>query len=152
MFFSTEGDVVYEAAQADLTVQDVDQLVDFGLSWTPYKMVDGRYYTPAKELNMVSMELPIGEYTVEQMRGACSLTLASRAISGKKTARRFIQTVSGACRWIRGKMDQLYRSGRHPVSDPGKDVLSAIDFVNQHGAGMARTGWLRRVNPRIERW
>ena len=68
MFFSTEGDVVYEAAQADLTVQDVDQLVDFGLSWTPYKMVDGRYYTPAKELNMVSMELPIGEYTVEQMQ------------------------------------------------------------------------------------
>ena len=68
MFFSTEGDVVYEAAQADLTVQDVDQLVDFGLSWTPYKMVDGRYYTPEKELNMVSVELPFGEYTVDQMQ------------------------------------------------------------------------------------
>lgn len=68
MFFSTEGDVVYEAAQADLTVQDVDQLVDFGLNWPSYKMVDGRYYIPEKELNMVSVELPIGEYTVEQMQ------------------------------------------------------------------------------------
>lgn len=136
MFFSTEGDVVYEAAQADLTVQDVDQLVDFGLSWTPYKMVDGRYYTPAKELNMVSIELPIGEYTVEQMQRSLffdpSITRNIREKDGSEIytdSKRSLQVDQGQ-KWISYTDPAAPPSGE---SSPGKDVLSAIDFVNQHG-------------------
>ncbi|ACX68498.1 MULTISPECIES: YycH family regulatory protein [Bacillales] len=136
MFFSTEGDVVYEAAQADLTVQDVDQLVDFGLSWTPYKMVDGRYYTPEKELNMVSIELPIGEYTVDQMQRSLffdpSITRNIREKDGSEIytdSKRSLQVDQGQ-KWISYTDPAAPPSGE---SSPGKDVLSAIDFVNQHG-------------------
>lgn len=136
MFFSMEGDVVYEAAQADLTVQDVDQLVDFGLSWTPYKMVDGRYYTPAKELNMVSIELPIGEYTVDQMQRSLffdpSITRNIREKDGSEIytdSKRSLQVDQGQ-KWISYTDPAAPPSGE---SSPGKDVLSAIDFVNQHG-------------------
>ncbi|GAB6927932.1 hypothetical protein JCM10914A_19150 [Paenibacillus sp. JCM 10914] len=136
MFFSTEGDVVYEAAQADLTVQDVDQLVDFGLNWMPYKMVEGRYYVPENELNMISVELPIGIYTTEQMQRSLffdpSITRNIREKDGSEIytdSKRSLQVDQGQ-NWISYTDPAAPPSGE---SNPGKDVLSAIDFVNQHG-------------------
>lgn len=143
MFFSTEGDVVYEAAQADLTVQDVDQLVDFGLNWTPYKMVDGRYYIPVKELSLLSVELPFGEYTVEQMQRSLffdpSITRNIREKDGSEIytdSKRSLQVDQGQ-KWISYTDPAAPPSGEN---SPGKDVLAAIDFVNQHGGwnGMYR--------------
>ncbi|KHF34943.1 YycH protein [Paenibacillus sp. P1XP2] len=69
LFFSTQGDVMYEAAKVDLTVQDVQQHVDFGKNWIPYSMQNGgAYYVPEKPLDVVEADLEIGSYTVAQMQ------------------------------------------------------------------------------------
>lgn len=48
LFFSSQGDVVYEAADVDLTVQDIKQHVDFGTGWTPYRLTSEGYYLPKR--------------------------------------------------------------------------------------------------------
>lgn len=137
LFFSTEGDVVYEAAQVDLTVQDVHQLVDFGRDWVPYTMEDdASFYVPEEPLSMVSLELPLGMYTVEQMQRSLffdpSITRNIRERDGSEIytdSKRSLQ-VDEKQNWINYTDPAAPPSGD---SSPGKDVLSAIDFVNQHG-------------------
>lgn len=137
LFFSTEGDVVYEAAQADLTVQDIHQLVDFGLDWVPYTMQEGTsFYMPEKPVDMVSLEMPIGMYTVEQMQRSLffdpSITRNIRERDGSEIytdSKRSLQVDQGQ-NWMSYTDPAAPPSGE---SSPGKDVLSAIDFVNQHG-------------------
>lgn len=137
LFFSTEGDVVYEAAQADLTVQDIHQLVDFGRDWVPYTMQDdSSFYLPEEPLSMVSLELPLGMYTVEQMQRSLffdpSITRNIRERDGSEIytdSKRSLQ-IDERQNWINYTDPAAPPSGD---SSPGKDVLSAIDFVNQHG-------------------
>lgn len=137
LFFSTEGNVVYEATQADLTVQDVHQLVDFGLDWVPYTVQEGTsVYIPEEPVEMVSLELPIGMYTVEQMQRSLffdpSITRNIRERDGSELytdSKRSLQVDRGQ-NWMNYTDPAAPPSGE---SSPGKDVLSAIDFVNQHG-------------------
>ncbi|KKO54394.1 YycH family regulatory protein [Paenibacillus sp. DMB20] len=137
LFFSTEGNVVYEAAQVDLTVQDIQQLVDFGMDWTPYTMDNEvSYYIPEKPVRMVSLELPTGMYTVEQMQRSLffdpSITRNIRERDGSEIytdSKRSLQVDQGQ-HWINYTDPAAPPSGE---SSPGKDVLSAINFVNQHG-------------------
>lgn len=137
LFFSTEGDVVYEAAQVDLTVQDIHQLVDFGRDWVPYTMQEGSpYYIPEKPVDMVSLELPIGMYTVEQMQRSLffdpSITRNIRERDGSEIytdSKRSLQVDQGQ-NWMNYTDPAAPPSGE---SSPGKNVMSAIEFVNQHG-------------------
>lgn len=137
LFFSTEGDVVYEAAQVDLTVQDIHQLVDFGRDWVPYTMQEGSsYYIPEKPVDMVSLELPIGMYTVEQMQRSLffdpSITRNIRERDGSEIytdSKRSLQVDQGQ-KWMNYTDPAAPPSGE---SSPGKNVMSAIEFVNQHG-------------------
>lgn len=141
LFFSTEGNVVYEAAQADLTVQDIHQLVDFGQDWVPYTVKDGRVYIPEEPVDMVSLELPTGQYTVEQMQRSLffdpSLTRNIRERDGTEIytdSKRSLQ-VDQTQHWMNYTDPAAPPSGE---SSPGKDVLSAIDFVNRHGGWNGR--------------
>ncbi|MFC7678925.1 YycH family regulatory protein [Paenibacillus sp. GCM10028914] len=137
LFFSTEGDVVYEAAQVDLTIQDIHQLVDFGKDWVPYTMQEeNSLYIPEEPVGMVSMVLPIGMYTVEQMQRSLffdpSITRNIRERDGSEIytdSKRSLQVDEGQ-NWMNFTDPAAPPSGE---SSPGKDVLSAIEFVNQHG-------------------
>ena len=137
LFFSTEGDVVYEAAQVDLTVQDIHQLVDFGRDWVPYTMQEGSpYYIPEEPVDMVSLELAIGMYTVDQMQRSLffdpSITRNIRERDGSEIytdSKRSLQ-VDQSQNWMNYTDPAAPPSGE---SSPGKNVMSAIEFVNQHG-------------------
>ncbi|WP_054958331.1 YycH family regulatory protein [Paenibacillus dakarensis] len=137
LFFSTEGGVVYEAAQVDLTVQDIHQLVDFGQDWVPYTMLEGTsLYIPEQPLNMVNVELAIDMYTVEQMQRSLffdpSITRNIQERDGSEIytdSKRSLQ-VDERQNWMSYTDPAAPPSGE---SSPGKDVLSAVDFVNQHG-------------------
>ncbi|WP_106769618.1 YycH family regulatory protein [Paenibacillus faecalis] len=137
LFFSTEGNVVYEATQVDLTVQDVHQLVDFGNDWIPYTVQDGtNVYIPEEPVEMVSLVLPIGMYTVEQMQRSLffdpGITRNIRERDGTELytdSKRSLQVDRGQ-NWMKYTDPAAPPSGE---GNPGKDVQSAIDFVNQHG-------------------
>ncbi|WP_138494349.1 YycH family regulatory protein [Paenibacillus pinistramenti] len=135
-FFSVQGDVVYEAAKADLTVQDLKQHVDFGRTWMPYTLVDNTYYVPEEPLEMVEGTLGTGQYTVEQMQRSLffdpSITRNIREKDGSEIytdSKRSLQVRQNQ-NWINYTDPAVPAAGEDNL---GKNGLSAVDFVNQHG-------------------
>ncbi|MGF7049321.1 regulatory protein YycH of two-component signal transduction system YycFG [Paenibacillus sp. DS2015] len=136
LFFSTEGDVVYEAGKADLTAQDVQQHVDFGKEWTAYTSIKGSYYIPESDIDMVEAEFEIGVYDTEQMQRSLfvdpSITRNIREKDGS-------EIYTDSKRSLQVRQEQKWMSYTDPAALPagessaGSDVLAAIDFVNQHG-------------------
>lgn len=134
-FFSSRGDVVYEATKADLTMQDVQQQVDFGKDWVPYTLEEG-YYLPEQAVDMVQAGLGIGLYSTEQMQ---------RSLFFDPSITRYIREKDGSEIYTDGKRSLQVRQDRNWINytdpaapsagenSPSKNVLSAVDFVNQHG-------------------
>lgn len=136
IFFSKRGDIVYEAAKADLTVQDVQQHVDFGKSWTPYTTVNGDYYVPAGNLSLADVELPSGLFTIEQMQSNLFFDTSSTRYIREKDGS---EIYTDSKRSLQVGQDRNWMSYSDPAalpageSTPAKDALEAVDFVNQHG-------------------
>lgn len=134
-FFSSQGDVVYEATKADLTVQDVQQQVDFGKDWVPYTLENG-YYVPEQSIDIVETGLNIDVYTIEQMQ---------RSLFFDPSITRYIREKDGSeiytdsKRSLQVKQDRNWINYTDPAApsagenSPSKNVLSGVDFVNQHG-------------------
>ncbi|AIQ50055.1 hypothetical protein R70723_32365 [Paenibacillus sp. FSL R7-0273] len=136
VFFSTRGDIVYEAAKADLTVQDVQQHVDFGMNWTPYTVVNGDYYVPEEKLDAVEAEIPSGMYTIEQMQSNLFFDAGSTRYIPEKDgskiytdSKRSLQ-VDQELNWMSYSDPAALPAGE---STPAKDALEAVEFVNEHG-------------------
>ncbi|UQZ34162.1 hypothetical protein C2I18_11860 [Paenibacillus sp. PK3_47] len=136
VFFSTRGDIVYEAAKADLTVQDVQQHVDFGKNWSPYTAVNGDYYLPQDKVSLVKVEMPSGMYTIEQMQSNLFFDAGStRYIPEKDGSKIYTDSKKS----LQVDQEQNWMSYSDPAalpagdSTPAKDALEAVDFVNQHG-------------------
>lgn len=136
VFFSTRGDIVYEAAKADLTVQDVQQHVDFGMNWTPYTAVNGDYYVPEDNISLVEVEIPSGLYTIEQMQSNLFFDAGSTRYIPEKDGSKIY---TDSKRSLQVDQDQNWMSYSDPAalpaseSTPAKDVLEAVDFINYHG-------------------
>ncbi|MNJ33209.1 Two-component system YycF/YycG regulatory protein YycH [compost metagenome] len=134
-FFSSQGDVVYEATKADLTVQDVRQQVDFGKDWIPYTLKDG-YYIPEKPIDMVETVLKVGVFSTEQIQGSLffdpSITRIIREKDGSEIytdSRRSLQVKQDG-NWINYTDPAAPSAGEN---SPANNALSSIDFINQHG-------------------
>jgi len=135
-FFSSRGDVVYEATKADLTVQDVKQQADFGKDWVSYTMENG-YYVPEQSIEMVETTLLTGLFSTEQMQSSLFFD---------PSITRYIREKDGSEIYTDGRRSLQVRQGRNWInytdpaaaavageSSPGRNALSAVDFVNQHG-------------------
>ncbi|MNO33251.1 YycH protein [compost metagenome] len=136
VFFSTRGDIVYEAAKADLTVQDVQQHVDFGSDLTNYKEVNGDYYVPEAKVSMVEVEMPLGMYTIQQMQSNLFFDAGSTRYIPEKDGS---EIYTDSKRSLQVDQEQNWMSYSDPAalpageSTPAKDALEAVDFVNEHG-------------------
>ncbi|KGE20020.1 YycH family regulatory protein [Paenibacillus wynnii] len=136
LFFSTRGDIVYEAAKADLTVQDVQQHVDFGKNWTPYTTINGDYYVPDSNVTIVEAEIPSDMYTIEQMQRNLFRDAGSTRYIREKDGS---EIYTDSKRSLQVDQEQNWMSYSDPTalpvgeSTPAKDVLEAVDFVNKHG-------------------
>lgn len=136
IFFSTRGDIVYEAAKADLTVQDVQQHVDFGMNWTPYTTVHGDYYVPDRKVTVLEAEIPANMYTIEQMQSSLFFDAGSTRYIREKDGS---EIYTDSKRSLQVDQQQRWMSYSDPTalpageSTPAKDVLEALEFVNQHG-------------------
>lgn len=136
IFFSTRGDIVYEAVKADLTIQDVQQHVDFGKSWTPYTTFNGEYYVPESNVSIVEAEIPSDMYTIEQMQRNLFFDAGSTRYIREKDGS---EIYTDSKRSLQVDQEQNWMSYSDPTalpvgeSTPAKDVLQAVDFVNNHG-------------------
>lgn len=134
-FFSSQGDIVYEATKADLTVQDVRQQVDFGKEWVPYTLADG-IYIPEQPVSMVETGLNVEMFTTDQMQSSLffdpSITRYIREKDGSEIytdSKRSLQVRQNR-NWINFTDPAAPAAGEN---NSGRDVLTAVDFVNQHG-------------------
>lgn len=136
IFFSTRGDIVYEAAKVDLTVQDIQQHVDFGKNLTSYTTVNGDYYVPDSKISLVEVEMPSGMYTIEQMQSNLFFDAGSTRYIREKNGS---EIYTDSKRSLQVDQEQNWMSYSDPAalpageSTPAKDALEAVDFVNQHG-------------------
>ncbi|MEK5035484.1 two-component system activity regulator YycH [Paenibacillus sp. FSL R7-0302] len=136
IFFSTRGDIVYEAAKADLTVQDVQQHVDFGKNLTLYTAVNGEYYVPEADVPLVKVVMPAGMYTIEQMQSNLFFDAGSTRYIPEKDGSKIY---TDSKRSLQVDQEQNWMSYSDPAalpdgdSTPAKDALEAVDFVNRHG-------------------
>ncbi|USB33234.1 two-component system activity regulator YycH [Paenibacillus sp. YPG26] len=148
-FFSSQGGTVYEAKNADLTVQDVRQQVGFGKEWTPsYTLMDSGYYIPDSKLDAFQVTLDIGVFTTDQMQKSLfsdpSITRNIREKDGS-------EIYTDIKRSLQFKQNQNWINYTDPAASGGtdnslgKNALSAVDFVNQHGGWDADSGAMYRM-------
>lgn len=136
VFFSTRGDIVYEAAKADLTIQDVQQHVDFGKDLPVYTVMNSDYYVPEEKVSLVEVEMPSDMYTIEQMQGNLFFDAGSTRYIPEKDGSKIY---TDSKRSLQVDQEQNWMSYSDPAalpageSTPAKDALEAVDFVNQHG-------------------
>ncbi|MBT2293279.1 hypothetical protein J7E73_30135 [Paenibacillus albidus] len=136
VFFSTRGDIVYEAAKADLTVQDIQQHVDFGKNWTVYTTDNGDYYVPETRVSLIEAEIPSDMYTTEQMQSNLFFDAGSTRYIQEKNGS---EIYTDSKRSLQVNQEQNWMSYSDPAalpageSTPAKDALEAVEFVNQHG-------------------
>lgn len=114
----------------------MQQHVDFGKNWTPYKTVSGDYYVPDSKISLVQVDMPSGMYTIEQMQSNLFFDVGSTRYIREKNgseiytdSKRSLQVDQGK-NWMSYSDPAALPAGE---STPAKDALEAVEFVNQHG-------------------
>ncbi|MDG0795222.1 YycH family regulatory protein [Cohnella ginsengisoli] len=136
-FLDADGTQVYEAAQVDLTAQDVEQSVGFGQYWKPFSYWANGVYVPDQSLALSRVAVSFTKYTADQMQ---------RNLFNDPTTTRMIQDSQDGAQIYRDtkrglKIEQGggWLSYKDPVAraegrdDPAENITSAVQFVNQHG-------------------
>ncbi|NGZ76580.1 YycH family regulatory protein [Saccharibacillus alkalitolerans] len=136
-FFSSNGKDVYEAKQLDLTVQDVLQHVAFGEDWTPYTPLKKHtLYVPSKPIVLAEAVLETDAFTSDQMQRNL---FADPAVTRNIHEQDGSEIYTDSKRSLQIEDDGRWMTYTDPAAVPAvradatESVLSAVDFVNQHG-------------------
>ena len=136
-FFSANGQDVYEAKQLDLTVQDVLQHVAFGEEWTPYTPLKKHtLYIPSKPVVLSEAVLGTNSYTSDQMQHNL---FADPAVTRNIHEQDGSEIYTDSKRSLQIEDDGRWMTYTDPAAVPAtladatESVLSAVDFINQHG-------------------
>ncbi|MFD1954620.1 YycH family regulatory protein [Paenibacillus thailandensis] len=135
-FFSADGQAVYESVQADLTVRDVQDYVNFGKYQTRYRITDDGLYVPVKPIRSVQVKYAYETFAPELMRRNLFFDPGTtRAVEGRNGSqiytdgKRGLQVQQGGT-WISYTDPAAPQSGQNVLSD---NFYAAVEFVNQHG-------------------
>ncbi len=135
-FFSASGDVVYEATDMDLRTEDISRSALLGANGVSYQYTSTGYYLPRTAITAPNVTLTLDSLTTEQMQrnlffdpGATRNINEENGIEIYTDSKRSLQ-VDTRQRWMIYTDPTAPTSGTNNVSD---NVLSAVDFVNQHG-------------------
>jgi regulatory protein YycH of two-component signal transduction system YycFG len=136
-FFSNDGLTVYRSTRADITLGDLKEYLGFGSYWTPYRVWQNRLYLPDTAIEAVQYDYGFNVYTPERMQ---------RNLFSDPGTTKMITHRSGSQIYTDGKrglqIDQKngkWMSYTNPIAlldgknDLGENVVSAIQFINQHG-------------------
>lgn len=135
-FFSASGDVVYEANDMDLKSEQITRNVLLGENSIGYQYTAGGYYIPQSSLSIPAVTLKLDSLTTEQMQrnlffdpGAIRNINEQNGIEIYTDSKRSLQ-VDTLQKWMTYTDPTAPTTGSNNSSD---NVLSAVDFVNQHG-------------------
>ncbi|WP_322907132.1 YycH family regulatory protein [Paenibacillus sp. SGZ-1009] len=135
-FFSASGDVVYEATDMELKADDISRSVQLGTNGISYQYTAAGYYLPRTTIAAATVTLKLDSLTTEQMQrnlffdpGATRNINEENGTEIYTDSKRSLQ-VDTRQRWMIYTDPTAPTSGTNNVSD---NVLSAVDFVNQHG-------------------
>ncbi len=135
-FFSASGDVVYEATDITLKADDISRSVALGTGGVGYQYTATGYYLPKAAIEAPRVTLKLDSLTTEQMQrnlffdpGATRNINEENGTEIYTDSKRSLQ-VDTRQRWMTYTDPTAPTSGTNNVSD---NVLSAVDFVNQHG-------------------
>ena len=141
-FFSADGRDVYEAKQLDLTVQDVLQHVAFGEEWTPYTPLNKHtLYVPSKPVVLAEAVLETESFTSDQMQRNL---FADPAVTRNIHEQDGSEIYTDSKRSLQIEDEARWMTYTDPAAAPAieadatESVLSAVDFVNQHGGWNGR--------------
>ncbi|WP_338131172.1 two-component system activity regulator YycH [Cohnella rhizosphaerae] len=140
-FLNADGTEVYEAAQVDLTAQDVEQSVGFGQYWKPFSYWANGVYVPDQSLALSRVEVSFTKYTADQMKR--NLFIDPTTTKMMEDSQDGAQIYTDTKRGLKVEQGGGWLSYKDPVAraegrdDPAENITSAVQFVNQHG-GMER--------------
>ncbi|CAI6063782.1 YycH family regulatory protein [Cohnella sp. JJ-181] len=136
-FLNADGTEVYEAAQVDLTAQDVEQSVGFGQYWKPFSYWANGVYVPDQALALSRVELSFTKYTADQMQR--NLFIDPTTTKMIQDSQDGAQIYTDTKRGLKVEQGGGWLSYKDPVAraegrdDPAENITSAVQFVNQHG-------------------
>lgn len=135
-FFSASGDVVYEATELDWTTADVTRSVLLGENGINYEYMPAGYYVPQTGPSIPTVTLKMDSLTTQQMqRNLFFNPGATRNINEENgteiytDSKRSLQ-VDSRQKWMTYTDPTAPTAGNNNMAD---NVMSAVDFVNQHG-------------------
>lgn len=135
-FFTNQPTLVYEANQADLKTEDIEQLVMMyeGI-FTPYERWHGQLYLPEKDVTYTELEVPYFQFTPDQLQQSLFVDPGN---SHKILERDGTEIYTDGRRGLQINQRNRWMSYTDPV--PGnryfnlkEDLYAAVRFVNQHG-------------------
>lgn len=136
-FLNADGTEVYEAAQVDLTAQDVEQSVGFGQYWKPFSYWANGVYVPDQSLALSRVEVGFTKYTADQMQR--NLFIDPTTTKMMEDTQDGAQIYTDNIRGLKVEQGGGWLSYKDPVArtegrdDPAENITSAVQFVNQHG-------------------
>jgi regulatory protein YycH of two-component signal transduction system YycFG len=135
-FFSSDGENVYEAVRADLTVRDVQDYVGFGEHLPPYRMTDDGLYIPDEPIQAAEMVYPYEMYSPEQMQRSLFFdSSTTKAIVDRSGSEIFTDGKRG----LKVEQNGMWISYTNSAAGQSRDfqfsenVYASVDFINQHG-------------------
>ncbi|RAV19480.1 YycH family regulatory protein [Paenibacillus contaminans] len=150
-FFTETGTTVYEVVKADVLAKDVEKAVGFGEFLTKYHSEDGDFYLPEQPIAMAKIRMPYTQFTADQLK---------RSLFVDPGLTRFLQERDGSQiytdskKGLQIKPDQRWFSYSDPIFTPAEsrsdvkgNLLSGIQFVNQHG-GWNSKYMLSKITPK----
>lgn len=148
-FFTESGSTVYEAVKADVLAKDVERAVEFGQYLPRYHSDNGDYYLPDQPLAIPKIRTPYTQFTADQLKKSLFVDPGlTRFLQERDGSQIYTDSKKG----LQIKPDQRWFSYSDPIftsaesrSDVKNNLLSGIQFVNQHG-GWNSTYMLSKIS------
>jgi regulatory protein YycH of two-component signal transduction system YycFG len=128
--------VVYEAPKTNLSVGDVEKLVQRGETIPAYHTYNGDYYLPNEPLATAAYEIPYTIYTAEQLKKSL---FVDPGLTRNLTERDGSEIYTDGKRGLQIRNEQRWMNYSDPAApvDNRTDLLEylnvAVQFINQHG-------------------
>ncbi|MUT67469.1 YycH family regulatory protein [Paenibacillus sp. NEAU-GSW1] len=135
-FFTTDGQSVYESAQADLTVRDVQDYVGFGEYQTKYKVTSDGIYLPERPMQAVESIFGYDTYSSDLMqRNLFFDPGTTKALEDRNGS----QIYTDGKRGLQVEQNGTWITYTDPAASQSEEnllvdnVYASIEFINDHG-------------------
>ncbi|MEI7027559.1 YycH family regulatory protein [Paenibacillus sp. y28] len=135
-FFTDNPLIVYEATKPDLNNKDLERFIGLGENLPNYTLRETDIYIPEKPLDIVKLTIPYDRLTPTQLQ---NLLFVDPANIRNFKDREGSEIYTDGKRGLQVRSEKLWFTYSDPAppveqrSDIQENLLSAVQFINQHG-------------------